>query len=70
MTDVGDEALKLYSVPEVARLLSLSKSTIWRLIAAGELESVKRGRSRRIAAEAVADYKASLVAAAKNAPAA
>ena len=70
MTDVGDEALQLLTVPEVAGLLHVSKSTIWRLLASGELETVKRGRSRRIAPEAVADYKASLIAAAKGASAA
>lgn len=67
MIDVGDEALDLLTVPEVAARLRLSKSTIWRLVAAslrgepGGLESVKSGRSRRIPPEAVAAYKQRLI---------
>lgn len=63
MTEVGEEALDLLRVPEVARRMSLSKATIWRLIYAElkepgtGLESVKVGRSRRVAPEAIADYK-------------
>lgn len=58
--DVGDEALDLLTVPEVAARLRLSKSTIWRMVYDGTLESVKAGRSRRIPPEAVAEYKQSL----------
>ena len=61
MIDVGDEALDLLTVPEVAARLRLSKSTVWRLVYSGELESVKRGRSRRITPEAVGAYKEHLV---------
>lgn len=57
MVDVGDEALQLLTVPDVAKLLRLSKSTVWRMVHSGELKSVKRGSSRRIAPEDLADYK-------------
>lgn len=63
MTEVGEEALDLLRVPEVARRMSLSKATIWRLVYAEEkepgtgLESVKVGRSRRVAPEAIDAYK-------------
>jgi excisionase family DNA binding protein len=57
MIDVGDETLELLTVPEVAKLLRLSKSTIWRLVSSGDLKSVKQGRSRRIAPEDLADYR-------------
>ena len=63
MTPVGDDALGMYTVPEAAALMSLGKRTVWRMIHDGEIESVKRGRSRRIPRQAVADYIASLRAA-------
>lgn len=71
MIDVGDEALDLLMVGEVATRLRLSEATVWRLVYAEEkepgtgLESVKVGRSRRIAPEAVIAYKARLRAAAR-----
>jgi len=58
--EVGDESLDLLTVPEVAQRLRLSAATIWRKIYAGELESVKVGRSRRVAPEAIVAYKAKL----------
>lgn len=63
MVEVGEEALDLLTVPDVAVRLRLSKATIWRLIYAWEktpgtgLESVKVGRSRRVAPEAIVAYK-------------
>lgn len=64
--DVGDEALDLLTIEEVAARLRVSKMTVRRLFASGELESLKVGRSRRFAPEAVADYKDRLRAAAKQ----
>jgi excisionase family DNA binding protein len=58
--DVGIEALGLLTVPEVAARLRLSAKTVWRLVAATEIESVKVGRLRRIPPEAVAAYIARL----------
>jgi excisionase family DNA binding protein len=56
MTEVGDNALGMFTVPEAAARMSLGKRTVWRMIHDGEIESVKRGRSRRIPRQAVADY--------------
>lgn len=76
MTEVGEEALDLLRVPEVARRMSLSKATIWRLVYAEEkepgtgLESVKVGRSRRVAPEAIDAYKKRLRSAQAGADAA
>lgn len=60
MTDVGNEALDLLTVSEVATRLRLSIPTIRRLIRSGELESVKVGSARRVAPEAIIDYKKQL----------
>lgn len=60
MTEVGDDALGMYTVPEAAAVMSLGVRTVWRMIHDGEIESVKRGRSRRIPRQAVADYIAKL----------
>ena len=68
MTDVGGDALGMFTVPEAAALMSLGRRTVWRMVASGEIESVKVGRSRRIPRQAVADYIASLRAA-KGSPA-
>ncbi len=38
----------LYSIPDAAVLLSISRAQIYRLIDKGELDSVLIGRSRRI----------------------
>jgi excisionase family DNA binding protein len=57
MSDVGPEALDLLTVKEVAARLRVSAKTVWRLVAAKEIESVKIGTSRRVAPEAVIAYK-------------
>lgn len=67
MTEVGDDALGMLTVPDAAALMRLGKRTVWRMVADGEIESVKRGRSRRIPRQAVADYIASLRAASGSA---
>src|SRR5215831_17664084 len=41
------------TVPEAARLLSMGETTIWRLIAANELESYTIGKSRRVTMEGI-----------------
>lgn len=64
--DVGDEALDLLTTGEVATRLRVSKMTVRRLFESGELESVKVGRSRRFAPEAVAEYKKRIRGAARQ----
>ena len=58
-TGVGEEDTDLLRVPQVAKMLDVSQPTVWRLVGRGELESIKVGRSRRIAPEAVEAYKKS-----------
>jgi excisionase family DNA binding protein len=52
----------LYRVPEVERLLSLSRSVIYHQIRTGRLRTVKEGRTRLIPADAIAEYVALLTA--------
>jgi len=56
----------LYRVPEVMRLLSLSRSVIYNQIRTGRLRSVKQGNTRLIPAEAIAEYVALLEAEAES----
>jgi len=66
MIDVGNEALDMLDIGEVATRLRLSKTTIRRLIHSGELEGVKVGTRVLVAPEAVAEYKDKLRAAART----
>jgi excisionase family DNA binding protein len=52
----------LYRPEEAAEVLSLSRATIYELMADGLITSVKIGRSRRIPHEALEAFVASLVA--------
>jgi excisionase family DNA binding protein len=50
----------LLTVEEAARRLRLGRTLIYRLISSGELESVTVGRLRRVPAECLAEYVATL----------
>ena len=50
----------LLTVEDVGQAIKQSRSTVFELLASGEIESVKIGRSRRIPAQAVEDYVARL----------
>jgi len=52
--------LQLYEVPDVMRMLRLSRTVVYELIRTGRLRSVKQGRARRIPATAIRDYIALL----------
>lgn len=54
----------LYRPEEAAEALSVSRATIYELIAAGTLASVKIGRSRRITRDALERYVSALEASA------
>jgi excisionase family DNA binding protein len=54
--DVGDDALELLTIDEIATRLRVSPVTVKRLIAKGDLESVKIGSSRRVAPQDLADF--------------
>jgi len=54
------ETKTLYRVPEVMRLLSMSRTTIYQQLRTGRLRSVQEGRARLIPASAIDEYVALL----------
>ena len=69
MDQSAEPAQQLYRVPDVMRLLSLSRSVIYEQIRVGRLKSVSQGRTRLISAAAIADYVALLQREADDGPA-
>ena len=51
----------LLTVEEAAERLCVGRTTAWRLVRDGELESVRIGTLRRVPAAAVAEYAAHLI---------
>lgn len=51
---------QLYRIPDVMRLLSMSRTVIYEQLRTGRLHSVRQGRARLITAAAIADYIALL----------
>ena len=47
---------RLYDIPDLCRILRLSRSFIYEQIRAGRLRTVTEGRSRRASDSAVRDY--------------
>ena len=58
--EVADSSLVLLTVEETARRLRIGRTTCFRLVLAGEIESVTVGRLRRVPAEALPAYVAKL----------
>ncbi|WP_435610505.1 excisionase family DNA-binding protein [Streptomyces sp. C10-9-1] len=56
----ADPSLALLTVEEAARRLRIGRTTCFRLVRAGEIESVTVGRLRRVPADAVPAYVAKL----------
>lgn len=52
----------LYTPEDAAAILSLTRTRMYDLMRAGQLRSVKLGRSRRIPADALGEFVTSLVA--------
>jgi excisionase family DNA binding protein len=46
----------LYTIPEAASALRISRTKIYELLDSGEIESVHIGRSRKIPADALRSY--------------
>ena len=46
----------LLTVPEAAKVLGLSRSILYELLLAGEIRSLKIGRSRRLTHEALQEF--------------
>jgi excisionase family DNA binding protein len=62
-TDAPPETeLDLLTVEEAARRLSIGRTTMYALLKAGQINSVRIGRLRRITAEALTAYTARLIA--------
>ena len=59
-TAYGSQERLLLSVVDAAQILSLSRSKVYELLAAGAIRSVRIGRSRRIPRSALDDYVADL----------
>ena len=51
-----DSEKLLLTVQEVADLVGLSRSKVYELLAAGQIASVRIGRSRRVSRKAVAQF--------------
>ena len=58
--DYGDDAQLLYRIPQVMRMLSMSRSVIFEQLRSGRLRSVRQGRARLIPASAITEYIALL----------
>ncbi|MDH6119360.1 excisionase family DNA binding protein [Kitasatospora sp. GAS204A] len=56
-----DPTLVALTVEEAARRLGVGRTTMYALVAAGEVPSVTIGRLRRVPAQALADYMAARV---------
>ncbi len=63
MTARAAPEVKLHTVGQVAVMLSISESQVWKLVRAGELDSVKIGWSRRVVAASIDAYIKRLAAA-------
>lgn len=55
-----ESARLLLTVEEAAERLRLGRTLVYRLISSGELESVKVGRLRRVPADCLPEYVATL----------
>ncbi|GAA3301066.1 excisionase family DNA-binding protein [Streptomyces cinereospinus] len=56
----ADSALVLVTVEEAARRLRIGRTTCFRLVMSGEIESVTVGRLRRVPVDALSAYVAKL----------
>ena len=60
---MGKDQQLLFTPEQAAERLASGRSTVYALLASGELKSVKIGRSRRIPQTALEDFVARLTAA-------
>ncbi|MFJ2645846.1 excisionase family DNA-binding protein [Streptomyces sp. NPDC087420] len=60
IVEVVDSTLVLLTVEEAARRLRIGRTTCFKLVSTGELESVTVGRLRRVPADALPAYVAML----------
>jgi len=57
---------RLYDIPDLCRILRISRSLLYEQIRSGRLRTVKQGRSRRASDTAVREYIALLEKEAQN----
>lgn len=50
----------MFTVPQVCRILQMSRSKVYEMLASGEVPSVLIGRSRRVPYDRFRDYLATL----------
>jgi excisionase family DNA binding protein len=55
-----DERIQVYTVKQVAEILQVGRDKVFMLIRTGRLRSIKIGRLRRITAQQLADFIASV----------
>ncbi|GAB3177624.1 excisionase family DNA-binding protein [Streptomyces incanus] len=60
LSETVDHSLVLLTVEEAARRLRIGRTTCFRLVLSGEIESVTVGRLRRVPTDAVPAYVAKL----------
>ncbi|MFD7414748.1 MULTISPECIES: helix-turn-helix domain-containing protein [Kitasatospora] len=65
-TEVPDPTLVALTVEEAARRLGVGRTTMYALVASGEVPSVTIGRLRRVPAEALKEYVAARTQAAPS----
>ncbi|TQF04594.1 helix-turn-helix domain-containing protein [Kitasatospora acidiphila] len=65
-TEVPDPTLVALTVEEAARRLGVGRTTMYALVASGEVPSVTIGRLRRVPAEALKEYVAARTQAATS----
>ena len=51
----------LFSIEEVADILHIGRSTVFKLIKEGKIQSIKMGRSRRVPIDAMQNYVNDLI---------
>ena len=51
----------LFSIEEVADILHIGRSTVFKLIKEGSIQSIKLGRSRRVPIDAMQNYVNDLI---------
>lgn len=56
MTITGDTPTQVLSITEAAQLLRVSKSTMYRLVAGGQVPALRVGHAIRISATELEDY--------------
>jgi excisionase family DNA binding protein len=54
--EFAEDRQLLYRIPQVMRMLNMSRSIIFEQLRSGRLRSVRQGRARLIPASAIAEY--------------